>query len=269
MKTATPGRAIGRRLFAAAASAAVAAPLLPAQLPQASALIARILNLRRDAAGRASGRLVVTGERNRQKVFQILVLQKRLAHSINLLWRVTGPPEALMRILVESPFEGRPTVWLASGTQAAPARLPVQRWADPILGTQLTIDDLVDDYLSWPEQSLTGEEAVNGKPCYILRSVPGEGRLPACGPVTTWVDEATLLPLRTVKQPAGMGAPKEMVCRGTRQSGGLWAASSIEIRLRGSTENTRIVFTSGSASARIADREVDPRFALGPEGGGR
>lgn len=255
---------MGRRFFVAAASAAIGSRAFPAELPQAGALIARILKLRRGSAVRAHGRLVVTDAHNRQRVFQILVLQRPLARSLNLLWRVTEPPEAVTRILVEAPFEGRPTLWLAAGANGKPAVLPPEKWADAILGSQLAFEDLVDDHLGWPEQTVTGEEAVSGKLCYVLRSAAA-GR----PPVTTWLDEATLLPLRTVKQPRGSGAAKEIVCRGVRQSAGQWTASTIEVRIRGTEGSTRIVFTGGSEHARVADREVDPRFAFGPEGDGR
>jgi hypothetical protein len=269
MNPAAGRHVMGRRLFVAAAAAAIGARAFPLEMPPAAALIARILELRRGSVVRARGRLVVTDARNRQRVFQILVLQKPLARSLNLLWQVTAPPEALTRILVESPFEGRPTLWLASGANGTPAVLPAQRWADPILGSQLAFEDLVDDHLAWPEQAVTGEEAVSGKMCFVLRSAPAAGRSPAYGSVTTWVDEATLLPLRTVKQPRGSGAPKEIVCRGARQSAQRWTASTIEVRIRGGEENTRVVFTAGSARARVTDREVDPKFAFGPEGDGR
>jgi hypothetical protein len=110
---------------------------------------------------------------------------------------------------------------------------------------------------------VTGEEAVSEKMCYILRSEAAEGRAPAYGSVTAWVDEATLVPLRILKEPRGPGAPKEILCRGVRQSGGHWIASIIEVRIRGAVGSTRIVFTGGSEHARVQDREVDPQFALG------
>ena len=156
MKPAASGHVMGRRLFLVAASAATAARAFPAELPQAQSLIARIRDARRGSTVRAHGRLVVTGERNRQTVFQILVLQKPLARSSNLLWRLTGPADTLTRILVESPLEGRPTVWLASGPKGTPAVLPAARWGDAILGSQLAFEDLVEDHIAWPAQAVTG-----------------------------------------------------------------------------------------------------------------
>jgi hypothetical protein len=79
------------------------------------------------------------------------------------------------------------------------------------------------------------------------------------------VDESTLVPLRILKEPRGPGAPKEIVCRGVRQSGGHWIASNVEVRILGSAGSTRIVFTGGSENARVKDSEVDPKFALAAE----
>jgi hypothetical protein len=247
-----------------AAAAAVRPRAFSLEIPQAAVLTRRILELRRGSTVRVHGRLVVTGARNEQRVFQILVLQKPLARSTNLLWSVTEPPEARTRILVESPLEGRPTVWLVSGALGAAAVLPVERWAQAILGSHLTVEDLVDDSFTWPKQSVTGEEAVSEKMCYVLRSEAADGRA-TYGAVTTWVDEATLVPLRILKEPRGPGAPKEFLSRGVRQSAGHWIASSIEVRIRGAAGSTRIVFTGGSENARVKDSEVDPKFALGAD----
>jgi hypothetical protein len=265
MKSAAAPNLIGRRLFVMAAAAIVRSRAFPLDLPPAAELIHRILELRRGSTVRARGRLVVTGARNQQRVFQLLVLQKPLARSTNLLWSVTDPPEARTRILVESPPEGRPTVWMVSGAHGAAAVLPAERWATAILGSHLTVEDLIDDYLTWSTQSVTGEEAVFQKMCYVLRSQAAEGRASAYRSVTTCVDEATLVPLRIVKEPRGPGAPKEILCRGVRQSGEHWIASTVEVRIRGAAGSTRIVFTGGSERARVQEREVDPKFALGAD----
>ncbi|MCX6620162.1 MAG: outer membrane lipoprotein-sorting protein [Acidobacteria bacterium] len=260
----TAGRdVIGRRLFVTAAAAILGSRAFPVELPQAAALTSRILELRRSAVVRARGRLVVTDARKQQRVFQILVLRKRLGRSVNLLWCVTAPPEARTRILVQEPLEGRPTVWLASGANGTPATLSTESWPKPILRSQLSIDDLVDASLTWPKQAVIGREAAFGKMCYVLRSEPDAQHRSPYASVTTWLDEVTLVPLRIVKKPRGPGAQKEIVCRGVRQSGGHWAASNIEFLIEGAAGSTKIVFTAGSGNARVKDSEVDPKFAFG------
>ena len=266
MQPAAGRNTVGRRFFVVGVSAMLASQAFPGELPQATALIRRILESRRGGVVRARGRLVVTDAGRQQRVFQLLVLRKRLARSLNLLWSITDPPEARLRILVESPLEGRATVWRGSGARGRAAVVPTETWGRAILGSHVTIEDLVDDYFTWPKQTLTGEEAVSGKMCYILRSETAEGRAATYGSVTTWVDQATLVPLRIVKEPRAPGAEKEIVCRGVRRTGGHWIASNIEFRIRGTAGSTKIVFTGGSENARVKDSEVDPRAALSADG---
>ena len=117
----------------------------------------------------------------------------------------------------------------------------------------------MEEYFAWPKQAVLGEELFGTHMCYIVRSEPGAQRDSAYATVTSWVDEATLLPIRILKKPAGAGTEKEILASGLRKSGGQWAASIIQLRIAGSSANTRLVFTAGSENARIKDSEVDPR----------
>ena len=73
---------------------AVAPTGLAQDLPHASELTHRVLELRRAANIRAHGRLVHTDATKHQRVVQISMLQKGLAQRTNLLWSVTDPPDA-------------------------------------------------------------------------------------------------------------------------------------------------------------------------------
>ncbi len=231
-----------------------------AGLPQGAELAAKVLELRRAPAIRARGRLTYTDAGQRHRVYHIYVVQKPLASAVRLLWSVTDPSDARLRVLVESSLHRRPVVWFTPAGRDAVV-LPPERWSEPILATDLTIEDLLDDYLSWPIQAVTAEEPAGGRMCYVLRSEPG-GRVSALASVVSWLDQATLLPLRIRKLPRGHGPVKEIVCRGLKRRGGLWAASQIELRSVGSPAKTRIVFTSGSQNARIPAAEVDPNVVF-------
>ncbi|MGA2270257.1 MAG: outer membrane lipoprotein-sorting protein [Bryobacteraceae bacterium] len=243
--------------------------LVPRELPSAPELVNRVLELRRGASIRARGRMTYTDAGEHRKVFQISVLQKRLGEKVNLLWSVTDPPEARMRILAEIPLQGEPAVWFASAAKGEPVALPPQRWSAPILGSHLTIEDLVDDYFSWPSQVVTAEEPAGGKMSYVIRSEPAAQRFSSFASIVSGLDEETLVPMRILKHPRGAGAPKEIVCRGVRQSGRQWIASNIEVRIPGSPGSTRIVFTGGTETARIRDSEVDPKVVFGAGADGR
>jgi hypothetical protein len=241
------------------------APGAAQELPRAADLTGRILELRRGVTARARGRLVHTGAGKQQRVFQISVLQKRLGRNSNLLWSVVDPPQARLRILIETTPQGRATVWRVSQPRAGAAVLSPKSWAERILGTHITIEDLVEDFLSWPKQAVTGVEMEGEKSCYVLRSEPDEQHPSSYAAVQSWIDRATLVPLRILKTLRGSGARKQVLCRGVRRSGGHWVASNIEFRVLGLPGSTRIVFTQGSGNARVRDSEVDPKVALEPE----
>ena len=226
--------------------------------PSAGDLIHRVLESRLRATVRSRGRLTITGGAQKQKVFQLSILRKCVKGSVHLLWSVSGPAGAVQRILIQSPPQGEPVVWLDATGKGAAVRIPGKRWWEPVMGSHLSVEDLVDDCFRWPHQELTGEETAGGKPCWVIRSVPSGTQASWFALVDSWLDQATLVPVRIVKRPRGLGGPKEIVCRGLRQSGGHWSASSIEVRQEGRAGSTRIVFTGGSAAARVGDSEVDP-----------
>lgn len=227
----------------------------------ANGLIQRLLDLRDRSDFRARGRMVVSRDGRQQRVFQISVLRKRMAGGANLLWSITDPPEARLRVLVETGSDGRTAVWMGERT------LPSRRWSEDIPGTGLTVEDLVEGYLSWPGQTLLRRERYGARQCDVLRSQPGPGAPTAYAAITTWVDQDTLVPVRILKKPRAGGPDKEFLCRGMRQMGGRWVISQLEVRSEGRAGSTRLVFTRGSDNASIRNSEVDPKVVFGTGAG--
>ncbi|MBI4873510.1 MAG: outer membrane lipoprotein-sorting protein [Acidobacteria bacterium] len=251
----------GRRLAPGAALLLAAAGALPCPgqtLPGAADLIEKVVELRDRSDFRARGRMVVSAGGQQQRVFQISVLRKRMASSTNLLWSITDPPQDRLRILVEAGSDGRTSVWMAERT------LPARRWGEAVPNTGLTVEDLVEGFLSWPSQTVLRQELFGTRQCYVLRSKPGSGEPSAYTAITTWIDQATLLPVRILKQPRAGGPPKEFLCRGMRRSGGHWLPTQMEVRTEGRAGGMRLVFTRGSENVSIKDSEVDPRVLFRP-----
>jgi hypothetical protein len=232
-------------------------------LPDARELARRALDANQGKNLRAHGRLVHTHGEGRRRVYQVAVLRKRLPKSTNLLWSVTDPPGARIRILAVTAPDGATVVWFAAPGRDGAEVLAPKRWSERVLGSHLAIGDVVEDHLSWPHQTAVGEEAVSGKPCYVLRSEPGPRQPSSYRTILTWIDKQTLVPWRVLKHTAGSGPSKEILALGVRRSGEHSVASSVEFRTPGEAGSTRLVFTGGSEKARIEDRDVDPRFVFG------
>src|SRR6185437_13108843 len=141
--------------------------------PSAPELAHKVRETRLEATVRAHGRLVVTDAAKNQTVYQIAVLQKRLARSTNLVWSVTDPPAWRRRILIEIAPSGRAAIRQSLGDAPA-AEVPTRRWSDSILNSLVTYEDLLDDYLEWPAQTSAGQEQLGGRTCDLIRSEPDQ-----------------------------------------------------------------------------------------------
>jgi hypothetical protein len=56
----------------------------------------------------------------------------------------------------------------------------------------------------------------------------------------------------------GTGAVKEFTYFGLRQAGGIWSASQVEAKMRGSAGSTLLIVDRGSAKANLALGDFSP-----------
>ena len=118
-------------------------------------------------------------------VYQILWPKERKGESV--LLRKTGDRSASGSIFVP-PSTLRP--------------LDASQMKEPLFGSDLSYEDLVDNFFAWEQQALVASEDVDGVSCQILESKPGKGDRSSYGRVRTWVDVRRLVPLRIEKYSA-------------------------------------------------------------------
>jgi hypothetical protein len=101
----------------------------------------------------------------------------------------------------------------------------------PLLGSGLTVEDLVEEFWTWPVTELPGETNLLGHACRLIefRAPAASGAL--CPRVRAWVAPDVLLPLYTVKLDAGGAPVKWFTVRRLAKAGREgWAPVSVEIR---------------------------------------
>jgi hypothetical protein len=69
----------------------------------------------------------------------------------------------------------------------------------PLFGSDLSCEDVIDNPFRWPQQAIVGTEAIDNIQCQILESKPGKGNSSSYSSVKTWVDPRRLVPLRIEK----------------------------------------------------------------------
>jgi Outer membrane lipoprotein-sorting protein len=72
----------------------------------------------------------------------------------------------------------------------------------PLLGSDLSYEDIIDNPYRWSQQAIVGSEVIDGSSCQILESKPSKGHRFSYSSVKTWVDPRRLVPLRIEKYDA-------------------------------------------------------------------
>ena len=70
---------------------------------------------------------------------------------------------------------------------------------EPLFGSALAWEDVIEDPYSWEQQTVTGAETINRVPCAILESKPAPGQSTSYSLVRTWVDKRRLVPMQIEK----------------------------------------------------------------------
>ncbi len=71
--------------------------------------------------------------------------------------------------------------------------------SEPLFGSDLSYQDIIDDPFSWDHQAIVGSDMINGTSCQILESKPNKGAGVSYSSVRTWADPKRLVPLRIEK----------------------------------------------------------------------
>ena len=75
---------------------------------------------------------------------------------------------------------------------------PIGQMSQPLFGSSLTCEDIIDSPFMWSQQAIVGNEAIDNIQCQILESKPGK-HTSSYASVKTWVDPRRLVPIRIEK----------------------------------------------------------------------
>ena len=249
-----------------AALSFLSAPLLLAQPPALTQpeLVAKVRALRAATDFRATGRLVHIDASGARTSFPFAMRARAQAGTLKLFCEITDPPSARVRLLIESPAAGPGIIREGHAGDRAVAVVPFDRSAEPLLGTDFSFEDLMENHLLWHNQTLTGQAAYGARRCYVLKSEPGAGDRSHYASVTSWLDVDSLYPVRVEKRLKAPGATKEFVYYGLRRSKGIWSASQIEARTKGKPGSSLLIISRGAEAAHSAAADFDPALLIKP-----
>jgi len=132
-------------------------------------------------------------------VLQLQIKSRRTAKNTDLVYHLIWPRER----------KGESVLLRKTGTRAPAASLFVPpdthraltaaEMKQGLFGTNLSAEDVIENFFAWEHQTLAGTEVVDGVTCQILESRPGKGEWASCARVRSWIDLKRNVPLRVEK----------------------------------------------------------------------
>lgn len=161
----------------------------------ANDLASRLSALRQDGASYVRLRMEIKGAT--KETLQLQIKERRTKDSSEVVYQVLYPKErkgesVLLRKIGNGPASG--SIFVPPNTLRR-----IDDLKEPLFGSDLSYEDVVENFFAWDQQAIVGTEKVDGVNCPILESKPGEGQRSIYGSVRSWIDVRRLVPLRVEK----------------------------------------------------------------------
>lgn len=197
-------------------------------IQDASSLVRLKMEVRQPAAG---GKMVL----------QLQVRSQRTKGSTDLAYQILWPKERKGEgFLLRKSGERAPTGSVFTLPDSL-APLTASKMNDGIFGSDLSYDDLVENFFAWENQSIVGTETVDRVLCQILESKPGGGARSGYSKVRSWIDTKRMVPLRVEKfADSGKLVKRVDTTRVAKDDTGKSVAASFSIQRPGQDSITEI-----------------------------
>ena len=206
---------------------------------------------------RVTGRLTRVEANGKRASYKFVAKAHWFPDGLRLLCEISGPSSEKTSLLLHMNVSGHVTIEAALPGEKAASVLPFERWNEPLVGTDFSYEDMVENQFFWKNQELLAPEKYGARDCFVLKSMSSSQDRTYYDSVTSWIDRGILFPVHGVKTLRGTGQQKEFTYYGLRQVGGVWSASQVEAKLQGKPGSSILVIERGSAKANLGRKDFD------------
>ncbi len=207
---------------------------------------------------RATGRLTRVEGNGKRTSYKFVGKAHWFPDGLRLLCVISGPgSEEKTSLLLHMSVSGQVTIEAVLPGEKASSVLPFKRWNDPLVGTDFSYEDMVENWFFWKHQELLAAERYGARDCFVLKSISGSQDQTYDDSVTSWIDRSILFPVHVVKTARGTGQQKEFIYYGLRQVGGVWSATQVEAKVQGKPGSSMLVIEGGSGKAHLGPKDFD------------
>jgi hypothetical protein len=189
-------------------------------------------------------------------VLQVQVRSRRTPASSAVVYTVLWPaPRKGEGFLLKQDHGGA-----VGGTAFVPpdreTKIDAARAREPLLGSDLTYQDVIENFFLWGDQALAGRENVGKVECVILDSKPGAGASSSYGRVRSWIDPRRMIALRVEKfDRQGRLASRIETAQVARDDIGRHVPAALTVRRTGSGTVTEIEGSNLRHDAGLTDAD--------------
>ncbi|ADW70838.1 outer membrane lipoprotein-sorting protein [Granulicella tundricola] len=166
--------------------------------------------------------------------------------------------DARVSILLEMRPNGQNTIQIFRPHESAPALLPFDKWSESVFGSDFNYEDFLQPEFYWQNQTILRSDKFGVHDCDVLKSVPEGSNRSHYVEVQTWLDHNINYPVYVEKTPKDAAGVKEFTYSGLTQSGGVWAARQVGVKVRGRPGLTLLLIEHGSTRANLNIRDFSP-----------
>ena len=206
---------------------------------------------------RSTGRLTRVEGNGKRTNYKFVAKARWFPDGLRVLCEISGPGPEKTSLLLHMSVSGHVTIEAVLPGEKAASVLPFERWNDPLVGTDFSFEDMVENQFFWKNQELLAPEKYGARDCFVLKSKSNSQDRTYYDSVTSWIDHGILYPVHVVKTLRGTGQQKEFIYYGLRQEGGAWSATQVEAKLQGKPGSSILVIEGGSPKANLGSKDFD------------
>jgi hypothetical protein len=206
---------------------------------------------------RMTGRLTRVEGSGKRTNYKFVAKAHWFPDGLRLLCEISGPGSEKTSLLLHMSETGHVTIEAGLPGEKTASPLPFERWNDPLVGSDFSYEDMVENQFFWKNQETLPPGKYGARDCFVLKSKPGPQDQSYYDSVTSWIDRGILFPVHVVKTLRGTGKQKEFIYYGLRQIGGIWSATQVEAKLQGKPGSSILVIEGGSGKAHLGGKDFD------------
>lgn len=211
---------------------------------------------------RATGRLVTIDAGGKRINYAITIKAHWFPGVLRALIDIVPPSGAAAhdrtRILLEMRPAGQNSIRVAHPGAAGLVSLPYDKWDDDVYGGTFSYEDFLESQYYWQNQSILKNAQFGARNCDVLKSTPGPSDRTRYAEVESWLDHTIAYPVYAEKTMKDKATVKQFTYMGLRQTGRVWSASQVEVKIRGRAGSTLLIVERGSTKANLSLKDFSP-----------